>query len=670
MSPAYSVDNPRAVRSSLYLLFGVCPLLFFTDLTRNPYYTQIALLNVLVPLCWTFWLARGLQAGEFVWVRSPLDLPLLSLLGVCVASWISSFYQHPAFTLSIYSEGSKRLIFLLVNVYLVYAAALRARDTTLVKRLLWISYFVGTVASAYGVAQYFGVELVWNRTLNPYGNRPVSSFGNPNFMSSYLVVLMPTMVADYLFGATGFPRALLFGAIQITLAAMLSTLTRSSWGGLVVGLLFLGWGMRNADRATWKRVWPLLGAMLAIAFIWPQSAEEYRPAVLHRLVEVKRATVEAYGSVYQRFLIWISAWGMVQDHPFLGTGWGCFELFYPFYQGPLLFIKNLMSRTHANNAHNEILEHWSQIGSLGLGVVVWVWAVFFRAGRSVISRLQKGWDMMGWGVLGGIAGMLVDNLLNVSIHFAVPAFLCWWWVGMLMALDPENLKRVSISLKPFVPKAVACGCLLGLGLLMARSFAMWRGEINFFQGFKMSKGGVDLLGASRHLENAYRWHQLEVNNNYELGNVYARMGSRDKALFMYQRALDANAGYDEIYFNRATLLMQSGQFDEAIRYYRFCLAINPLSQQAYNALAGLYFKDIARYRADVEKLYRQGVTVFPHDKDMWNNLGYYYTQVGDWANARAGYEQALALDPQFVLAKQNLAVVMARIKAGNLPSAR
>jgi len=174
-----------------------------------------------------------------------------------------------------------------------------------------------------------------------------------------------------------------------------------------------------------------------------------------------------------------------------------------------------------------------------------------------------------------------------------------------------------------------------------------------------------LVSASRALETAYAWHPLEVNNNYELGNVYARMGDRDKALAMYQRALDANAGYDEIYFNRATMLMQEGHNAEAIANYKMCLAINPLSQQAYNAVAGLYFKDLAHYASDVEALYRQGVRVFPGDKDMWNNLGYLYTQEQQWEKAAQAYQQALAIDPQFDLARRNLAVVLVKKKASN-----
>src|SRR6267142_165389 len=140
---------------------------------------------------------------------------------------------------------------------------------------------------------------------------------------------------------------------------------------------------------------------------------------------------------------------MVQDHPFLGKGWGSLELFYPYYQGPQLENKMFASfRTHANNAHDEILENWAQIGTLGLGLMIFIWILFFRTGLSIAARLPFPWKGLEWGLLGGVAGMLVDNLLNVSVHFAVPAFIFWWWVGSLFTLDPASLEIRRYPLQP------------------------------------------------------------------------------------------------------------------------------------------------------------------------------------------------------------------------------
>src|SRR5689334_18642140 len=141
----------RPSRYLLYFLFSICPLLFFIDLTRNPYYTQIALLNIVVPACWFVWLMEAWKSGELVWVRSPFDLPLLALLGISFLSWPLSMAAHRHLITPIYSEGSKAIIFLLVNTFMIYSAALRAREYSLFRRLLWITYAVTFVASLYGI---------------------------------------------------------------------------------------------------------------------------------------------------------------------------------------------------------------------------------------------------------------------------------------------------------------------------------------------------------------------------------------------------------------------------------------------------------------------------------------------------------------------------------------
>lgn len=659
------VQRPSLIVLSLLLLmFGLCPILFFTDLTRNPYYTQIVLLNGFTFMLWIVWLVQALRRGEFVWSWSDVDLPLGALMIWSVASWLISLWNHPALRTPIYSEGSKGIIFLLVNTWLVYAAALRVRHALTMKHVLWVVYAVSAVAAGYGVLQYFGIEWIWPRQLNPYGSRPVSTFGNPNFMSSYLVMTIPVMMADYVWRITRVPRIFLWMAIVCCVGGLVATLTRSSWLGLLAALTLLG--VRTAALAAHKEfsnkaLVILCVSLFAVVGWWPRAeTKAYNATVFSRIAEIKQVTTGTYAPVSQRLLIWLSSWEMVEDHPIVGEGWGCIELFYPFYQGPQLMNPKFKElRTHANNCHDEILEYWSQLGAIGLGLMLWLWVTYFRLAASIARRLDGPQRALQWALVCGVAGMLVDNLVNVSVHFAVPAFLFWWWVGMSIAQDPEAVRERRFPLTG-ARRGLAVLGVLGLLLLTGRCYCFWAGEVNFFDGFKKSKLN-ELPAAARSLEAAYEWHPLEVNNDYELANVYARMGDKDRAIPMYQHAADANAGYDEIYFNRATLLSQLGETDKAIADYKMTLAINPTSHDAYNALATLYFKDINRYGDAIEALYQQAVRIFPNDRDFWNNLGYLYTKKEHWQSAYDAYHRALEIDPEYDLAHRNIAVVATKI---------
>jgi O-antigen ligase/Tfp pilus assembly protein PilF len=660
------MTQPRGLTLFIYALFAVCPLLFFTDLTRNPYMTQIILLNIFICVCWILWILQAWKQGEWIWVSTPLDRWLLIVIGICLASWINSFIQHPTLRKPILSEGGRATVFLIVNTALAYAAAIRFFDREKLKKVLWFSYAVTFFASIYGISQYFGTEWFWPQNLNPYGSRPVSTFGNPNFLSTYLVLMLPVAMADYIYKVTGLSRVPLFVVILSTAGALMATLTRSSWAGAVAAVAVVGltiWLSRDQWPKIRKPVLILAAVLGLMVVTWPKSSSAaYSETVLGRIAEVKQVATGTYGAVTQRLLIWISAWGMVQDHPVLGTGWGCFELFFPYYQGAHLDKPVFRYyRTHANNAHNEVLEYWSQTGTLGLGAMIMFWLVFFRTGASIYRRLPHPWKGLEGGLLGGVAGVLVDNLLNVSVHFAVPAFVFWWWVGTAVTLDATSveIKRFPIQ-TPGRRFALAASVLVLIGLGV-RAGRVWAEEVHFFKGFKASKRG-DLNSARIELEKAHRFFPMDVNNNYELANVYARMGLSDEALKMYQKALDANAGYDEIYFNRATMLMNLKRDEEAIQNYQRVLSMNPLSKDGYNALANVYLKDIPRYGLAAEAMYRRAVQVFPEDKELWNNLGYLEVQLQRWPEAYAAYSKALEIDPTFEIARRNLALVAPRLK--------
>jgi|GEM_PF-1198557 tetratricopeptide (TPR) repeat protein/O-antigen ligase len=649
------------IRKLVYVLIGFCPVFFFTDQTRNPYFIQIVLVNALIALAWLILLARMWREHEWTWVLSPLDSLLLCFIALAVVSWGVSAYQHRIFFSAVYSEGSRNMLFLVINVYLAYALALRLMDWDFFRSILLVAYGVSLAASVYALAQYFGTEWFWPQAMNPYGFRPVSTFGNPNFLSSFLILVIPLMVADQAFAFTRVPRAILFILTLIDTGALLATLTRSSWAGLAVALIV--WIAATASkwgRSTKNLLSALFIAMVVLAIFWPKGGGQlYSATVIQRLTEVEKTAKESYGPVDQRLLIWTSAWHMVEEHPFLGAGWGCFELFYPYYQGPELFINRFRNyRTHANNTHNEILENWSQIGALGLGLIILIWVVYFRTGYSLAERSPR--PAIHWALIGAVAGMLVDNLLNVSIHFTVPALFLWIWVAATFALDPDACRVVRKQLTVF-HRFVLAVAMIFLAGFMVHNAALWAAEVNFFKGFSLAKAGIDLTGARLSLERAYRLHPLEVNNNYELANLYARLGERDLALAMYKRSLDANPGYDEIFYNRGTELMEMKRFDEAMASYRIALGINPESHEAYRALTAVLTRDIPKYGDLLEQVLKQALLFFPDDKDLWNNLGYMETQRQKWEESYSAYRRALEIDPDFEVARKNLEIIARKV---------
>lgn len=727
----------RTLRVLLVLCFFVCPLLFFTDLTRNPYYTQIALLNAAIMAGSLLIFGKSVLSGRPLIPRTPLDLPLGFFLGSCVVTWAIAYAGHAAyFRPAMWAEGVRVMAFTVVNVLLAYyLSAACARDLPAEPDvnpaawaafavvwgsawlmfaklrsggghpldiwahlwdpyggLLWVAGFAvvvilargatvhhfwhvaltaGFLASIYGIMQYFNTEIIWPKVLNPYGGRAVSTFGNPNFMSSYLVMLLPVALAYYLHARELLARAV-YGAFFLAIAAcLLGSLTRSSWaGGLAaVGVLFLSPEVRRSifqEKA--RHAW-LAGALLAVVLLWPQSSvTDYTPSVWGRVKELTTAldmTREIpYSPLYQRVLIWACAWMMGAESPLFGKGWGLFELYYPFYQGHLLnsidFFRYM--RTHANNAHNEVLELWAQMGILGVGGLLWLWFTFIvsalrwlRELGACASRAAQLESLWLWAALAGVIGMLVDNVLNVSMHFAVPAFLFWWQAGIVMGrLGHREGKLWELAPAGVIGRqlafAAACVVFVAGSVWWARQ---WKREVHYFLGYKLLRAN-QIPAAVDQLETAHRWHSREVNTNYELGNAYARSENFDRALWAYDEALRSNAGYDEIYFNRATILAQRlGRFDEALKYYETAVWINPLSPDIYNNLSAFYLREPAKYRERCIELLERASHFFPDNPHYLNNLGYLYHLGKETAKAEAAWIGALRIQPDFEQAERN-----------------
>jgi tetratricopeptide (TPR) repeat protein len=714
----------------------MCPLLFFTNLTRNPYVSQIALLNITLALAFACWAwSEAERPGGAKLLKLPVAWPLAAFLAVWAASWLRAYLLHPAFFKpSIAAEGTRGTIFLLVNCFAAFwlAASAAADDDgssdaplgpwiafVVFWGLLWVAFpamrtragsatedffglawepygaFVwaaglgaaawlcrrgrtidflhlafaaGCLASLYGVGQYFNYELVWPNVLNPYGGRAVSTFGNPNFLSTYNAALMPSALALFLVekdGARRWAYGLLFLILE---GALLATLTRSSWGGAAVGVAALALSPRLRARLKEepRLVGLLFGAALALSLAWPSStiSSGYTPTFIGRLTEF--AEIKKRDGFYspwsQRVLIWTSAWMMGSEAPLLGKGGGLFELFYPFYQGNLLhaysFYHNM--RTHANNSHNEILEVFSQTGVLGLGAFLWLWTTFFSAARRW-AKTKMGEDPVWIGAVAGVAAVLADNLLNVSLHFAVPAFMFWWLAGTAMGRGAKD----GAAFRTWAPgPAVRRGA--AAALVCASLFAawwhvrFWEREAWYFAGFKEIRQG-NMPAATRSLEKSRAWGPREVNSIYELGNAYARSGQPAKAAEAYEGALRANAGYDEIYFNLATVYAsQLGMLEKARAYYETAWALNPLSESVINGLSAFYLREPVRNKAAAEALLREAIAIFPENTNHWNNLGYLLTMDKRWSEAEAAYTRAVELQPEVPLLERNLLAVAAQ----------
>lgn len=251
----------------------------------------------------------------------------------------------------------------------------------------------GLIIAIWGLAQFASgqgvitAEGVW-RVKGPYGS--------PNNLALMLGRQIPLLISVAAFSRARW-RRVAYALIGLpAAAAFYLTYSRAGWlAGLPVPLLFLG--LMQGGRAMWGAIGALLlGGLSSIPVL---STERFR------------SLLSPYqGTLFFRLRLWQSSLAMLRDHPLLGVGLDNF-----LYQYRSRYIlPSAWQEPDLSHPHNLLLEFWTRLGVMGVGVLAWVEIRFFRQAWRLYRGLPEGNRRAL--VLGAMAGMvnvlshgLVDN---------------------------------------------------------------------------------------------------------------------------------------------------------------------------------------------------------------------------------------------------------------------
>jgi len=108
----------------------------------------------------------------------------------------------------------------------------------------------------------------------------------------------------------------------------------------------------------------------------------------------------------------------------------------------------------------------------------------------------------------------------------------------------------------------------------------------------------------------------------------------------------------EEWFERAYVLQQSKNLEEAFRCYSEAIKLDPNLDIAYNNL-GNVLTDLQRYE-EAEAAYRKAIELDPADATAYSNLGILLKDLQRYEEAEAAYRKAIELDPAYATAYYNL----------------
>ena len=221
----------------------------------------------------------------------------------------------------------------------------------------------------------------------------------------------------------------------------------------------------------------------------------------------------------------------------------------------------------------------------------------------------------------------------------------------------------------------------------------------FIHSAEKLEAGGDLEGAARDYVRATEVSPEFPDIRYSLGRVYESLGRTDEAIEEYRRAIASNESYDRARTSLAFCLLHAGRDDEAADAFEGLLKLrmkrlsDPYDKglqrlrEGMTAEADEFFKEAflaapntfdAHYRAALEMLKTEqyekalveldgAIALGPKFGDLHNFRGVALCELGRVDEGISAFRRAVALNPDFVIAKLNLAFAL--LRAGSFKDA-
>lgn len=261
------------------------------------------------------------------------------------------------------------------------------------------------------------------------------TFGNPNFLASYVTIFLPIVMC--LFVIKGKKRYLIMSIILFW--SMLCTLTRSSWLAFgiysVIGIIYV---VYKREKLLIKNSIIILMSFIIIFGIGDILSNG-------RIVGRNRVMINEFKSMYSegvkeemgsgRIGIWKVTLNVIKNRPLTGGGIDSLKDAIALEQYDYYIDRIKRTHTYVDKAHNEYLQIAATMGIPAL--IVYLLFLFFIF-KDNIKNIFK--DKLTLILLLSIIGYLIQAFFNISTIGVAPVF--WMLLGLI---QNNQFKKETIA---------------------------------------------------------------------------------------------------------------------------------------------------------------------------------------------------------------------------------
>lgn len=645
-----SLNLSKIIRQLFYILFFASPLILWPFTSEVFEFNKMMFVYLLTILITSAWLIKSFINKKFEFAKTPLDLPIVLFLVSQIISTIISIDPHTSLW-GYYSRFHGGFMSTISYIILFYALVTHfSNEIKAINNLISAILFSATLISLYAILEHFGIDkTIWVQDVQ---NRVFSTLGQPNWLSAFLVAILPLSLFQAIsYSKNIHQRLLYFGLSFLYFIAILYTKSQSGIAATAVILLlfFIITSIKN------KKIWllllliPLSVSVLIFKGNYVRqtlgSLNKINPFYSNTLSiinEENKTRIGGSDSMTIRRVVWEGAIKLGLKRPFFGTGVETFGYTY-YWVRPATHNLTSESEFLYNKAHNEYLNYFATSGFIGLltylfltGSIIYL----FTNNKGVISNEAKQTQFLKLRLplLLGIVSILITNYIGFSVVNV--ALFFYLYPAIYIASIGKNIFRYhKINFDSnwgiFIIFILATWFIIGLS-------KAWLADLAYNKG----KGSLE------ESEKAVRLNPKEPIYYAQLGNINALVATQIIAPQIANLPVTASAEIKqqanlvfEKYINQATTNIQKAQ---SLNSYNInVLKIKAKTELTLASINSNYYQEALNTLLRISEL-------SPTDSTNFINIGILYQNNGKSELAKKAFEQALYLNPNSESAKEYL----------------
>jgi len=372
-----------------YGLVGITLLSFFPMLHHSQEYAFFFLLAVALCLAW----AEKINP----WIRTPIDLPLLGLVGWVLCT--VPFATDPAYS---FSEWRKLVAHVLVFYWAMFVLH-RHKRIELSRQIVWAVVLGSLVLSGFALVDFLLRGGTWRNRLVRAG-APNSDY---NWLTTYLLLVIPILIGWVVTNRTPWARAL--GVLTLVTAGLAQVVAYTRAGWVAHFAQAVGFGLMAGRRRLVIGV--LAGAIAMGSGLLAVSQIGYQ-----------QDTIDPW-TLSARVKTWQLGLQQVVQHPFVGVGYGN-DTFLKLYRAEVEAEKDKgLEEKVLPGLHNTFAMVLMGSGVPAIILLSWI---FVR----IVSTLTKQW----WRSKAAEMQWLLVAVAVVTVGFATRNLFDYMFAGSLAYL--------------------------------------------------------------------------------------------------------------------------------------------------------------------------------------------------------------------------------------------